>query len=183
MSYHPCPSFQMIRVILNSDIDPIHCNETTRVLNLSSHTLTAPQLSLLQKGLTFCPTAGEPDMGALASDLNNLRWAYYFKDTPNNKSPLEYKVSTNKTLQSNSRPIPPPAHRNLEVFILLNERSLAKQNLGEPRTKNLTLDKKAVIKELKGNKTLTIKEADKGGTVVILDTKDSLLGYVGYPHR
>ena len=42
------------------------------VVNLSSHILTPAQMSLLEKGLNFCPTPGEPDMLELRKDLDRL---------------------------------------------------------------------------------------------------------------
>lgn len=78
----------------------------------------------------------------------------------------------NKTLKKVSRPPPPPAHRNLEAFIFLNERGLQQQKLMEPRFKNLSREEKGALRELKRNPHITIKEADKGGAVVILDTAD-----------
>ena len=38
------------------------------VVNLSKYRLSVPELSVLRKGLTFCPTPGEPDMGEFRRD-------------------------------------------------------------------------------------------------------------------
>ena len=40
------------------------------VVNLSDFSLFQAHLSLLRKGLTFCPTPGEADMGDLKRDLD-----------------------------------------------------------------------------------------------------------------
>ena len=42
------------------------------VVNLSSHPLTEPQLSVLSKGLNFCPTPGEPDLGVTKEDMDRF---------------------------------------------------------------------------------------------------------------
>lgn len=42
------------------------------VVNLSSLKLSVAQSSLLSKGLSFCPTPGEPDMGVLKEDLDRF---------------------------------------------------------------------------------------------------------------
>ena len=42
------------------------------VVNLSNYELSEAQLSVLQKGLTFCPTPGEPDMAELKRDLDSF---------------------------------------------------------------------------------------------------------------
>ena len=57
------------------------------VVNLSKHRLSGPELSVLRKGLTFCPTPGEPDMGELRRDLDkfhrNLKLKSHFEKTQN----------------------------------------------------------------------------------------------------
>lgn len=82
-------------------------------------------------------------------------------DQISNRSPLEQLVSTNKTLRSTTRPTPPQAHRNLEAFVFLNEHLLAKENLREPRIKNLTIAEKAATKQLKSDGSVTIKETTR----------------------
>ena len=42
------------------------------VVNLSNYTLTNPQEEVLNKGLKFCPTPGEPQMGDLQRDLDKF---------------------------------------------------------------------------------------------------------------
>ena len=42
------------------------------VVNLSSYSLTTDELSLLSKGLNFCPTPGEPNKGDLRMDLGQI---------------------------------------------------------------------------------------------------------------
>lgn len=53
---------------------------------------------------------------------------------------------------------------------MLNERQLSQQIPRDPLVKNLTPEEKTAIKALKSNRLITIKEADKGGKVVVLDT-------------
>ena len=42
------------------------------ILNLSNKTLNKDQISVLSRGLSFCPTPGEPDMGLLFLDLERF---------------------------------------------------------------------------------------------------------------
>lgn len=49
----------------------------------------------------------------------------------------------------------------------------------EPRVKNLWREEKSALTSLKRDPFITIKEADKGGAVVVMDTKD----YVAEAHR
>ena len=54
------------------------------VINLSDHMLTIPQREILNKGLKFCQTPGEAQMGDLRRDLDkyhrSLRIKSHFKD-------------------------------------------------------------------------------------------------------
>ncbi len=47
-------------------------SDDNSVVNLSKHPLTEAQRSILSKGLTFCPTPGEPDMGELRGDFDKF---------------------------------------------------------------------------------------------------------------
>ena len=40
------------------------------IVNLSSHTLTNTEISVLSKGLGFCPTPGAPDIGNIIHNLD-----------------------------------------------------------------------------------------------------------------
>lgn len=42
----------------------------------------------------------------------------------------------------------------------------------EPHAKNLTREEKSALKSLKNDPYITIKQADKGGAVVLMNTKD-----------
>lgn len=65
---------------------------TDKVVNLSSRTLNSHELSLLQKGLNFCPTPGELKMGDLVRDLDYFPITYggntIFETTPYKFNPL-----------------------------------------------------------------------------------------------
>ena len=43
------------------------------IVNLSSHTLTNTEISVLSKGLGFCPTPGAPDIGNIIHDLDAFK--------------------------------------------------------------------------------------------------------------
>jgi hypothetical protein len=63
------------------------CSVDKIVVNLSSKVLSVSEKELLSKGLTFCPTEGEPDFGLLWSDLNSffrkLRIKHFFANESN----------------------------------------------------------------------------------------------------
>ena len=60
---------KVIEVYLNS-LSYVPDPADKLVVNLSDHALTADQRSLLELGLKFCPTPGEPDMGEIKKDLD-----------------------------------------------------------------------------------------------------------------
>lgn len=164
------------------------------VVNLSSLKLSVAQSSLLSKGLSFCPTPGEPDMGVLKEDLDRfhmgLRRKVFFatkrtvnvEKTDSSSSSSEDELfsqddenppfkQTEFKLKSTWNPLGPKV---LEDFIFLNEECLRKHKVFAPKHKNLTWDEYKAIKELSANTDIVIKPADKGGAVVILDLKDYL---------
>lgn len=89
--------------LLDSMLNHIDIPLTDKVVNLSSHHLDEHELSLLQKGLNFCPTLGEPLMGTLVEDLDyfhdTLRWEYHFRDNPLPAQPFDTLVMTSKALR------------------------------------------------------------------------------------
>ena len=54
------------------------------VVNLSKYKLTKSEISVLSRGLNFCPTPDEPDPGQIRTDLDDLhrrlRLRYHFQD-------------------------------------------------------------------------------------------------------
>ena len=153
------------------------------VVNLSDFTLTPDMISLLSRGLNFCPTPGEPDMGKLRSELNTfhrkLRLRAYFgneedsvldrtndlsQDT-NDMAFADRKFKPRSTFNPNG-PI------QLEAFIAANETALSKTHCTAPTNTNLSEGEKTALTKLRENRSITIKKADKGSAVVVLNTKD-----------
>ena len=50
-----------------------HLGDLDNVVNLSDKVLTAQEHEILNKGLNFCPTPGDPDMGEIRRDLRYHR--------------------------------------------------------------------------------------------------------------
>ena len=86
------------------------------VINLSDHMLTIPQREILNKGLKFCPTPGEAQMGDLRWDLDKyhrwLRLKSHFKDdlvkATDGTSIGPFNDTSCLKLQSLSKYNPPP---------------------------------------------------------------------------
>ena len=118
------------------------------VVNLSRHELTQEEISVLSKGIKFCPTPGPPDPGAQREDMNNLhrrlRQIAFYEDLENNlpassqstgpaatilATPVDNDVDNINSLQTfrhqkfklKSTGAGPPGPQNLEAMILANE--------------------------------------------------------------
>ena len=167
----------------------------TSVINLSNFQLSPDAVSLLTKGLNFCPTPGEPDLFELRRDLDrfhvNLRRKLFFQ-----KSPLQPNLdsSTISLPETPSEPDPsdPFNHRtfrnpstwcpfgpiNLEAMITFNENRLNYIKPRAPCNQNLTPGEKLALAELRRNTDIVIKPADKGSAVVVQNREDYILeGY------
>ena len=129
-------------------------------VNLSSVPLSEEQRSVLSKGLSFCPTPGEPDKGVLREDLDRFhrdlrRKAFSAttqskskvinRDSDSDSSESELSGESFETLQppfkhykfkpkSNWNPVGPKV---VEEFIFLNQEELRKQKVFAPHNKNL----------------------------------------------
>ena len=69
---------------LDLDLD----NSARSVVNLSNFQLNESHISLLQRGLKFCPTPSAPDAGQLRQDMDRLhtrmRQIAFFNNLKNN---------------------------------------------------------------------------------------------------
>ena len=174
-------------VFLNKVSEPYN-KDQTGVVNLSDYVLSKSELSLLERGLSFCPTPGEPDMGQLRRDLDtfhrNLRIKTFFDPTKgdmkgdlgtqnagnnDNTSEFDTLIRNSKVLKPNRQWAPPMGPLHLESFILNNERDLNKTFPRAPNFHNLTREEKKGINKLTSNENVVIKPADKGGATVILN--------------
>ena len=72
--------------VLNTNNNSNDPTLDTLVVNLSAHTLTVDEISVLNRGMKFFPTPGEPNFGELREDLNNfhtrLRRQLFFSSLP-----------------------------------------------------------------------------------------------------
>ena len=163
------------------------------VINLSDQILTPDQLSVLSKGLNFCPTPKEPNPGELRTDLDDfhrrLRLNLHFSDPEEDTSPptplllpdnfnstVEFKHHKFK-LKSSFNPTGPP---NLETFITINEHDFNFRPVHtEPGYSNLTWGEWKALKELSNMKHLIFKTADKGRATTV-QSRDQ---YLAEGHR
>ena len=182
----------ILEFFLNKVTEPLPEKNVT-VVNLSKYHLSDSELSLLERGLNFCPTPGEPDMGQLRRDLDSfhrkLRLKSFFETptgvgidhTQNNfsapdpnrqSSELEESIKFSRVIKKSKEWTPPMGPLHLESFCLNNERDLNKTKVQAPHLHNISRKEKKALKDLGKNTKVVVKGADKGGATVILNRED-----------
>ncbi len=165
------------------------------VVNLSKYHLSQDQISLLEKGLKFCPTPDEPNLGELRGDLDKFhlslkRKSFFHNDSDSDLSndTLARNISffgSHETDPGDSLAEEPPfghfrfknpsdwapkqVPTSLDAFILCNETELAGLKVKKPPNDNLTTGERKAMAELKALVDVVIKPADKGSAVVVMD--------------
>jgi hypothetical protein len=145
------------------------------VINLSDLDITKEQEKVLEKGLTFCPTPGRPDYSEIWLDFKEfhrkLELKKFFKDNPTEEIPPIQRIFTPKSSWR-----PPVPNKTLETFYRAVKNDLIKINRGGSKLTpdNLNKKEREFLKKLKDNPHITIKKADKGSAVVVMNTSDYL---------
>ena len=140
------------------------------VCNLSNYNLSPSEYSVLAKGLKFIPTPSDHIRDNASRGLedltNTIRRTYFFSKRPS-FSTLQHPFRQKSSWQA------PTAHTQLESF-LTNLRDNVTEKLPNIRytRNNLTPTERKALTELSKNKTLIIKNADKGSKIVIENTED-----------
>jgi len=157
------------------------------ILNLSSYNLTASDISLLNKGLSFIPTVKSVKLSDLnfcvTRNIRNLKYKDFFQHKEDTYNPKDFinlfkspptwepsvKQLSNDTFQSISeiqnfvaqyRPcLPIPTNTNTDTQFV---RIFGTKD-------NLTKAERESLKSLASNSNIVIKQADKGGAVVLMD--------------
>ena len=138
------------------------------IVNLSNYNLTNPEISVLSKGLGFCPSPGAPVICNIIQDLGvfkrKARLQLFFsesnQDPPGNDTqsgdPFEHKSFK---LKSSFNPVGP---FQLESMFCSIEQDLQRQKYREPRKKNLTIEEYRAIRSLRNSKNIVIKPGRQG---------------------
>jgi hypothetical protein len=140
------------------------------VVNLSDYTLSETQVSVLERGLTYCPTPDYPDLSEIWIDFKEFHRRLELKQffsTQNTVSDQNYNQFNDKfKLKSNWKtPIPNKtveAYKNAFRNDLLNYTPKLNHS-------NITKNQWESLRDLTKNTEITIKKADK---VVVMNTKD-----------
>lgn len=144
---------------------------------------------LLSKGLSFCP-ASKMNWFQLELDLQHffrrLKLKVWFNDSNNITEPVVNTVSYFSLKKLGIQPksdFTPFLHAQpLDMYIDLVQQEIAairKNHETELKHPNMTHDEIVALRELTENTALTIKPADKGGGIVVMNTTD----YIKEAHR
>ena len=145
------------------------------VINLSkSFVLTAAQFSVLDRGLTFVPSKGTDSRDALhqvRSDLQayhrRVRLAVHFENHPPSVPP---------PFMPKSDWVPPEDNIPFELALMIDsDLAFFRESfkIRAPRD-NLDPEETEALVELRNNRDIVIKPADKGSAVVLLDREQYL---------
>ena len=144
-----------------------------KVLDLSSVSLTPSQIQILSKGLQFTPTS-QRNLPKMEEDMKDftrkLRLVESFSENPELDTPDSSQVK----IKSKSN-FCPRRNRNSTLESVI--KFLQKQSFYEEHFKNKCNISKREWQDslnLKKNEDIVIKETDKGGAVVIMNTKHYL---------
>ena len=163
------------------------------VINLSNKDLDSDSIDVLSRGLTFCPTPREPNMVDLVNGLDkmvrtmryrahfakikedqkyNRRSSKYTNPSSDTQKP-EYPVSLKPYKDQPKRKDPGPTNVDLiEAYYKATKFSLLRTKVKKCQGNNLTKGQYTALKNLRADKEITIKKADKGSAVVVMNTLD-----------
>ena len=143
------------------------------ITNLSSHTLTKHQISLLSRGLNFIPTAKKDHPAKILQYIllfdRKLRLRYHFYHSDSDPDPNTTTITdhTINTILNPSSGWTPPSGQ--DPFLDTYRSSITNEFIKELDTpsprfkKNLKKEEYQAMKELHMNNDIVINPADKGG--------------------
>ena len=199
-THEPVTSYTITTyAITNCKLNPKVCKMENKqlksVVNLSKRILTDVEVSVLSKGLSFCPTPNKLDPGIMRSDLDklhrNMRIKSHFdkigkegKKKNNIDDQGNDKVGNNlfatkpfkhQTFKMKSKWGGPIVVGNLEAFIAANEMDFQQRpDVPQPSRRNFSPAENKAMLDLKNDNNIVIKPADKGSAVVVLDRETYL---------
>ena len=142
--------------------------ESKNVVNLYNGKLSRAEISLLSKGLKFCPTPNSVDKWDIKEDLEKfgriLRLKWYYRNDKQTFDP--------NPLWPRSKFNPSNTDAAIELYLSQTEEKLLSCTEIKLTYYNLTRAEQEAMYNLKNDQSIVIKEADKGSAVVIWNKKD-----------
>ena len=139
-----------------------------KVINLSNRALSDSEISVLTKGLKFVATPKELDYSQIKIDLENfdrrLRLKWHFRES---EEFSEYPVFRPKSKFN-------PRNKDIaiEVYLSKLEEEIMKVTANGNNFSNISREERAALNDLRSDRSILIKEADKASGVVVWDRED-----------
>ena len=143
------------------------------VVNLSCKSLAEYQIKLLSKGLKFSPTPSDIDKNQLKLDIEEfkkkMKLKWYFRDNNNNdsSSSSNYANTNNPPFYIKSGWNPSRTDPILESYLSLLKKETFSIVPEGRNCSNLSIGERQALHELRSDKNIVIKEADKGSAMVV----------------
>lgn len=166
-----------VRRIYNRDRKIKHLLANSVVVNLSNRVLNLAETSVLNKGLGFIPSINKLNTEQLQQDIDRfdrrLQIFHFFKNK-NTDETVDKPLEPSSCMMPKSTWVPKHTNANITEFChaVKNDIELLSKNKVHP---NLTLKEFRALQELKKEESVTIKPADKGGGIAVLNTSDYIL--------
>ena len=139
-----------------------------KVVNLSKRALSESEISALSKGLKFVMTPKELDYSQIKVDLESfgrrlrLKWHFWESEDFSEYPAFRPRSKFN------------PRHKNaaIELYLSKLEEELMSISAQGNNYSNVSREESKAINSLRSDRTIVVKEADKGSGVVVWDRED-----------
>ena len=139
-----------------------------KVIDLSNRASSDSEISVLSKCLKFVATPKELDYSQIKIDLDNfgrrLRLKWHFKESE--------EFSKYPVFRPKSKFNPRNKDIAIEVYLSKLEEEIMKVTANGNNFSNISREECGALKDLKSDRSIVIKEADKGSGVVVWDRED-----------
>lgn len=138
----------------------------TNVIDISK-SLSNSEKSVLQRGLTFCPTNNRINEFELHRDITEfsrrMRLKEFFADKPADTGPADSTLRAPSTWCPDTDQTP-----ELDMYVKAVSKEILETTKQSHKQKNLSSSEQQTLNKLSANTDIIIKPADKGGSIVIL---------------
>lgn len=143
-------------------------NDIQNIFNFSNFKLNVHHLSVLNKGLNFSPTNYKPKIHDLHIDMERFerffQLQYYFQDNNN--------YDCNRIFEKNPNWLPDSLNTKITRFRLTIQKIIFNIINNTNIRNNLTNNEIKALHELKNDHSIIIRPADKGGGIVLMNSRD-----------
>eukprot|EP00111_Clytia_hemisphaerica_P014752 TCONS_00043472-protein len=184
---------QAVRQVPRKSNDNTTRTQTSEIVhNLSSHKLSTAELSLLERGLIFCPSSPSPDPEQLLDDVHaycrKQRLRYQFRNlvdehdekstNPENACEETERCQMKSTYRNPYYdPVDDSECPNLENYLSCIKSDIVKllaDDSKRPKS-NITREEQHSLEKLSRDRNIIVQKADKGGKIVVMNRTDYIV--------